>query len=204
MLHCSKTCLYDNHLKLNAQMVNFGGWLMPVRYSGNKDEHFATRQHAGLFDVSHMGEVFLRGPNAIQAADKLLTNNISTLKINQACYSLMLDNQAKIIDDVIAYKLSEEDFIILYDDKDMNFGKIRMRKEGSAGGHNGIKSIIQYFGSTFLRIKVGIADEEKMSCQDTSSFVLDNFSKDSLQHISESIAPEIQVMIEDIISRKEF
>jgi peptidyl-tRNA hydrolase, PTH1 family len=97
------------------------------------------------------------------------------------------------------YKLSEEDFIILYDDKDMTFGKIRMRKEGSAGGHNGIKSIIQYFGSTFLRIKVGIADEEKMSYQDTSSFVLDNFSKDSLQDISESVAPQVQKMIEELL-----
>lgn len=121
----NKTPLYQSHVNANAQMVDFGGWLMPVRYSSDKEEHFATRKSAGLFDVSHMGEVFLRGPKAVDAADYLLSNNIQRLKIGQAAYSMMLRESGGIVDDVIAYKMSDEEILICINagnrDKDVDW-----------------------------------------------------------------------------------
>ena len=108
----NKTPLYEAHVALGAQMVDFGGWLMPVRYTSDKEEHFATRKSVGLFDVSHMGEVFLRGPKAVEATDYLLSNNIQRLKIGQAAYSMMLNEQGGIVDDVIAYKLADDEMLI--------------------------------------------------------------------------------------------
>ena len=121
----NRTPLYQSHVDLGAQMVDFGGWIMPVRYTSDKEEHFATRKNAGLFDVSHMGEVFLRGPRAVDAADYLLTNNIQRLKINQAAYSMMLKENGGIVDDVIAYKMSNEEVLICINagnrNKDVNW-----------------------------------------------------------------------------------
>lgn len=130
-MNVQKTPLYDAHVNLGAQMVDFGGWLMPVRYTSDKEEHFATRKAAGLFDVSHMGEVFLRGPKAVEAAETLLSNNVSRLNINQACYSMMLNERAGIVDDVIAYKLSPEEILICINagNRDKDFAWMKQQIE---------------------------------------------------------------------------
>lgn len=107
-----RTPLYECHLKAGAQIVPFAGYDMPVRYSGDKIEHMAVREKAGLFDVSHMGEVWLRGKNAAKAADVLLTNDISAAPMGSAVYALMLNEQGGIVDDVIAYKIAQDAILI--------------------------------------------------------------------------------------------
>lgn len=94
------------------------------------------------------------------------------------------------------YKLEVEDFIVVYDDKDMEFGKIRVREEGSSGGHNGIKSIIQYLGSSFLRLKVGVANSSHPAFDDTSAFVLSRFLKEELEALNENIIPRVLLEVE--------
>lgn len=106
------TPLYEAHVTLGAHMVEFAGYAMPVRYSSEKIEHMAVRRAAGLFDVSHMGEIFLRGPRACEAADILLTNDIKEAEAGQAVYAAMLNDHAGIVDDVVAYKFSPEKILI--------------------------------------------------------------------------------------------
>ena len=107
-----RTPLYDCHIRLGAQMTDFGGFEMPVRYSGDKIEHMAVREKVGLFDVSHMGEILIAGPRAEEDVNHLLTNDASKMQIGQAFYAAMLNHEGKIIDDVVAYKFSSEKFLI--------------------------------------------------------------------------------------------
>src|SRR3989338_2603049 len=106
------TPLYLCHLKLNAQMTEFAGYQMPVRYTGDKLEHLAVRQEAGIFDVSHMGEIWVTGPLASQAMTHLLTQDVSKYTSEQAFYGVLLNSQGGIVDDVITYKFSPEKFLI--------------------------------------------------------------------------------------------
>lgn len=102
------TALYPRHLELNAQMTEFAGYQMPVRYVSDKQEHLAVRENAGLFDVSHMGEVWITGPKAQQAVARLFTQDPSRYQPGQAYYCTMLNPQAGIVDDVIVYMFSPE------------------------------------------------------------------------------------------------
>ena len=91
-----RTPLFDVHLALKAKMVDFGGWNMPVQYSGIIDEHNAVRHAVGLFDVSHMGEIEVGGPEAAKLVDFVSTNNAAKLKIGQAHYSGLLNETWRI------------------------------------------------------------------------------------------------------------
>lgn len=102
-----KTPLYEEHLKLNAKMVDFAGWNMPVEYRGLREELHNVRKNVGLFDVSHMGEVFVRGENAVKTLQWLTTNDVSKLKKGQAQYSILTNPQGGIVDDIIVYCLEE-------------------------------------------------------------------------------------------------
>lgn len=106
------TPLYHRHLGLGAQMTEFAGYQMPVRYTGDKLEHLAVREKAGIFDVSHMGEVWVTGPLAEQAMTHLLTQDVNKHEPGQAFYGLLLNLQGGIVDDVISYKFSREKFLI--------------------------------------------------------------------------------------------
>ena len=94
-------------------MVEFGGWEMPVLYSGVKDEHLAVRSAAGLFDVSHMGEFEFKRKNAVSCVDYLTSNNVSKLSDGKAHYSLILTEDGKIVDDIIAYRISAEHIMMV-------------------------------------------------------------------------------------------
>src|SRR6516165_5684859 len=101
------TALNATHHRCNAKMVDFGGWDMPVQYSGILEEHNAVRKAVGLFDVSHMGEIEIRGPEAIACADFLTTNAVSKLHIGQAHYSGLLYEHGGFVDDILVHKVSE-------------------------------------------------------------------------------------------------
>jgi aminomethyltransferase len=108
-----KTPLFSAHEKLGARLVEFGGWQMPVQYTGIVEEHQAVREAAGLFDISHMGEFFLSGDNALSFLNGLLTNDAAKLAVGQGQYSLMLNEEGGVIDDLIAYRLHETEFLLV-------------------------------------------------------------------------------------------
>src|SRR3954453_7036844 len=102
------TPLNSTHRALGAKMVDFGGWDMPVQYSGIIDEHNAVRTAVGLFDVSHMGEIEIRGPEAVRLADFVTTNNVQKLKIGQAHYSGLLYDHGGFVDDILVHKVADD------------------------------------------------------------------------------------------------
>jgi aminomethyltransferase len=108
-----RTSLYDEHVKLGGRIVPFAGWEMPVQYTGIVDEHQAVRTAAGLFDVSHMGELRLRGEYAAHVVDYLVTNDARRLVDGQAMYTCGCNERAGILDDLIVYRHTEDDWRIV-------------------------------------------------------------------------------------------
>jgi aminomethyltransferase len=108
-----QTPLAEEHVALGARMVPFAGYRMPVQYEGIKAEHEAVRTRAGLFDVSHMGELLLEGPGAIATADYLVTNDVTRLTDGQALYTLCCDERGAILDDLIVYRQGPERVLIV-------------------------------------------------------------------------------------------
>src|SRR6476661_1590846 len=106
------TPLNSVHRALGAKMVDFGGWDMPVQYSGIIDEHNAVRTAAGLFDVSHMGEIEIRGPEAAQLTDFVTTNSVRKLKIGQAHYSGLLYDHGGFVDDILVHKVADDHYFL--------------------------------------------------------------------------------------------
>src|SRR5207248_3664456 len=99
-----RTPLYDVHRASGAKMVDFGGWDMPVQYSGVVDEHNTVRNAVGVFDVSHMGEIEVRGPEAAKLTDFVTTNSVAKLKTGQAHYSGLLYPHGGFVDDILVHK----------------------------------------------------------------------------------------------------
>jgi len=105
--------LHEVHVALGGKMVPFGGYIMPVRYSSDIIEHNTVRQVAGIFDVSHMGEFWVRGDKALDALQYLTTNDVSTLKMGQAQYSCMPNEEGGIVDDLLIYKVQEKEYLVV-------------------------------------------------------------------------------------------
>ena len=103
-----KTALYEEHKKLGAKMVEFYGWQMPLAYKGILEEHKAVRERAGIFDVSHMGIIDIQGEHALEFVQILTVNDASVLKLFQSQYTMILDNDGKILDDMILTKYPNE------------------------------------------------------------------------------------------------
>lgn len=108
-----KTPLNARHRSLGARMVEFGGWDMPVEYSGITEEHIAVRTRAGLFDVSHMGEIEIAGADALKAVQHITTNDASRLAINQAHYSALTTPEGTFVDDLLTYRLADDHFMFV-------------------------------------------------------------------------------------------
>ena len=103
-----KTCLYDRHVALGAQMSPFGGFMMPIQYTSITEEHNAVRHAAGMFDVSHMGEIFVSGPDAEKFVNHIFTNNVSGIADGKILYGMMLYPNGTVVDDLLVYKEYEE------------------------------------------------------------------------------------------------
>jgi aminomethyltransferase len=109
-----KTPLWEAHKQLGARLIDFGGWEMPVQYpAGMIKEHRAVREAVGLFDVSHMGEVFLRGPRVREAVERLTTNAVASAPVGKAVYTLLCVQSGGVVDDCIFYKYSDEEFLVI-------------------------------------------------------------------------------------------
>jgi aminomethyltransferase len=107
------TPLVDRHRALGAKLVEFGGWLMPLQYSGILEEHRAVRERAGLFDLSHMGELFVEGPEAAEALAYALVTDPTSLRVGRAHYSMICERDGGIVDDLIVYRLGEQRFLVV-------------------------------------------------------------------------------------------
>jgi aminomethyltransferase len=107
-----KTCLHDFNAKRGARFVDFAGWDMPVQFSSILAEHLAVRKSAGMFDVSHMGEFSLRGPDAAQLIDLLITNDASKMTAGRVLYSPMCAPDGTVVDDLLVYKRGDESFLL--------------------------------------------------------------------------------------------
>ena len=108
-----RTPLYDSHVLLGGRIVEFAGWEMPVQYSGPIPEHMAVREAAGLFDVSHMGEIEVRGPQALALVQRVTTNDVAKLQDNQVQYSTMTNAQCGVIDDLLVYRINEHYYLLI-------------------------------------------------------------------------------------------
>ncbi len=109
-----KTPLWETHKRLGARLIDFGGWDMPVQYAGTIKEHKAVREAVGLFDVSHMGEAYLRGPRAREVVAKLTTNNCESAPPGKAVYTLLCRPDGGVVDDCIFYKRADDDFMVIF------------------------------------------------------------------------------------------
>lgn len=108
-----RTALYPAHRALSARIVPFAGWEMPIQYAGIVEEHRAVRTQAGLFDVSHMGELRLRGPLAERVVDRLVTNDVGALDTGRAVYTCCCNDAGTILDDLIIYRLAPGDVLVV-------------------------------------------------------------------------------------------
>lgn len=108
-----RTCLYDRHVALNAKMVPFGGFEMPIQYTNIVDEHNAVRQDCGVFDVSHMGEVLVTGPEAEKFVQYIFTNDVSGAPVGKIFYGMMLHPDGGTVDDLLVYKMGETSFFLV-------------------------------------------------------------------------------------------
>ena len=108
-----RTPLYDEHVRLGAKIVPFAGWLMPVQYTSIVEEHQAVRNSVGIFDISHMGQLIVDGPGAREWLNTMLTNNIDKLDVGTGQYTFLLNDHGGIIDDLIAYRIGDERFLLV-------------------------------------------------------------------------------------------
>ncbi len=109
----NRTALYDRHLHLVAKMTEFHGWEMPLYYTSILEEHACVRQGVGLFDISHMGQVWVQGPGAIDTLNELIVSDLTQVGENRACYTLLLNERGGIVDDVIVYRLAPQEFLVI-------------------------------------------------------------------------------------------
>jgi len=125
-----KTVIHDQHVKLGAQMVAFGGWNMPVQYrTGIVQEHLATRTHAGIFDVSHMGRIHVRGPSALAFLQHVLSNNAAGLEVGESQYTIIPNELGGAIDDAYLYRFVSDQYLLVVNASN------REKKHGSFSDH---------------------------------------------------------------------
>ncbi|HEX3940000.1 MAG TPA: glycine cleavage system aminomethyltransferase GcvT [Acidobacteriaceae bacterium] len=132
-----KTALNAQHHRLGAKMIDFGGWEMPVEYSGITAEHMAVRTGVGLFDVSHMGEIQFRGRGALAAVSALAMNDPAKLATGQAHYSALLTPEGTFLDDILVHKLGENDYLMVVNaaTRERDYLWIRSKAAGFHGVH---------------------------------------------------------------------
>jgi aminomethyltransferase len=134
-----RTCLYDKHVALGALMQPFGGFDMPIQYSSIIEEHNAVRQHCGVFDVSHMGEVYVTGNDAEKYVNHIFTNDISNAPLGKIYYGMMCYPDGGTVDDLLVYKMGENEFFIVINaaniDKDVDWMRQNAEKFDVAIDH---------------------------------------------------------------------
>jgi aminomethyltransferase len=136
------------HRRMKAKMVDFGGWDMPLQYSGILEEHHAVRNAVGVFDVSHMGEIEVRGPDALNLVDYVSSNNASRLKVGQAHYSGLLYEHGGFVDDILVHKVDDDHFFICVNasNQEKDYDHIVLM--------NRMKAIVEFASDRYAQIAV--------------------------------------------------
>jgi aminomethyltransferase len=111
--HLKRTPLFERHGQLGGRLVEFSGWEMPVQYTGIADEHKTVRSAAGLFDISHMGQIQVSGPRSLEGLNRVLTNDLARLEVGQGQYTLMCNEEGGVIDDLYIYRVEAEAFLLI-------------------------------------------------------------------------------------------
>ena len=130
-----RTPLFATHQKLGARLVEFGGWEMPVQYTSIVEEHLAVRQAAGLFDIAHMGEVRVSGPGAAGFLNHVLTNDLDRLPVGRGQYTLMCQERGGVIDDLYAYRLEEQEYLLILNASRLEADVAWLRQQFDARPH---------------------------------------------------------------------
>lgn len=130
-----KTPLYDCHEKAGGKIVPFAGYLLPVQYSDVIGEHMAVREKAGLFDVSHMGEVMITGPDALKNINAMFTNDFTSMKPGGVRYSPVCNDKGGVVDDVLVYKLGDEQYLVVVNASNRNKDVEFMRAHIAGDAH---------------------------------------------------------------------
>lgn len=130
-----RTPLHDRHVASGAKMVPFAGFDMPVQYSGILDEHHAVRERAGLFDVSHMGEVLVTGPSAFDFVQQLVSNDVSRLADGKALYTVMCREDGGIVDDLLVYRRGDNDYMLVINASNIEGDVAWMRQNNPMDAH---------------------------------------------------------------------
>ncbi|GEN46559.1 glycine cleavage system aminomethyltransferase GcvT [Alkalibacillus haloalkaliphilus] len=140
-----RTPIFPEYEKLGAKTIDFGGWDLPVQFSSIKEEHHATREKAGLFDVSHMGEVTVTGLDSEAFLQKMVTNDVSKLNINQAQYTAMCYPDGGTVDDFLIYKRDEEDYLLVVNaaNTEKDYEWLVEHQEGSVEINNVSEDLVQ-------------------------------------------------------------
>ena len=149
-----RTPLFAAHQRLGGKLIEFGGWEMPVQYSSIVDEHLAVRRAAGIFDISHMGEVCVSGPSAEAFLNHTLTNDIRKVAVGQGQYTLMCNERGGVVDDLYAYRLGDDEYLLIVNASriDADWDWLQEQYEsGAVGGEIRIKNASDEFGAVAIQ-----------------------------------------------------
>lgn len=151
-----RTALFEEHQRLGGRLIDFGGWELPVQYSGVMDEHLACRTAAGLFDVSHMGEVHAEGAQAEAFLNFLVSNNVTKLAIGQAQYTVMCNEHGGIVDDLLIYKRAPGRYLVVVNasNTDKDFAHMKAIEKRFVGTHAGADLRVTNESSKYTQIAV--------------------------------------------------
>ncbi|MCJ8347626.1 glycine cleavage system aminomethyltransferase GcvT [bacterium] len=145
-----KTSLYDVHKEIGAKLIDFHGWIMPVQFEGIIKEHEQVRSEAGIFDVSHMGEFYLEGPDSEIALQKIVTNNVKRLETKQCLYSPMCYENGTMVDDLLVYKFHDQKYMIVVNasniDKDFDWMQSKLTGDCKLENHSSKISLLAIQG----------------------------------------------------------
>ena len=163
-----RTALYEDHVRLGGRIIDFGGWELPVQYpAGVMEEHLACRRSVGLFDVSHMGEVHVEGPDAEAYLNFLVTNNVSRLVDGQAQYTVMCRDHGGIVDDLLIYRRSSTRFLVVINasnvDKDVEWMKQVHAEFSRTGGKCTVENVSSQYTQIAVQGRNGLKTLQKLT-----------------------------------------
>ncbi|WP_010303207.1 glycine cleavage system aminomethyltransferase GcvT [Kurthia senegalensis] len=151
MSELKRTPLFESYAKFGGKTIDFGGWELPVQFSSIKEEHAAVREAAGLFDVSHMGEVYIEGSESLDFLQKLLTNDVSKVAINQTQYTTMCYENAGVVDDLLTYRLDEQKYLLVINAANIEKDVAWMEEQAKAFSDVVVTNVSDQFGQLAIQ-----------------------------------------------------
>lgn len=181
-----RTPLYEEHLKAHGKIVDFAGWEMPVQYAGVMEEHRAVRTKAGIFDVSHMGQFEFSGKDAFETVQRLTTNDVSKMYDGRAQYSILCNERGTVVDDIIVYRISEEEFMFVVNasNKEKDFAWCKDRLHGDTK----IRDLSDNFALIALQGPAAIEMLQKLTKTTVSNMAPYHFKMANIANCNDCIA----------------